>query len=192
MSLLNQFANIQKQINAKIRQITLPLNPVTNKIDNSLDKIAPYFVGISVAIHITYVLVLLGILRINSNLVETVNITIQILVCLLLMYRFRPFSEHKLRPYDTYLIFGSCSFLILTLVFSNTFQLLFPNFSKNIHTVRNTVIGSNKVNSTKVDQKQVDQKQVDQKQVDQKQVDPNASQPIGVNLTSTLTTATFI
>ena len=121
------------------------LTQFTNNIDKWLDKISPSFFYIITTVHLIYVLVFLGIIGLNPALIETINISIQIMVCLILMYRFRPFNEHKLHPYDTYLIFGSSSFLILTLIFTQTFKALFPNLSNKITTITDTIANSKKM-----------------------------------------------
>ncbi len=68
-------------------------------------------------IHVFYALVFLGFLSAVPNYVYYLNIIVQILLCLFLMFRYHPFRTHnKLGQFDAKLIFGASSLLLFNII----------------------------------------------------------------------------
>ena len=89
---------------------------IIDYIDNILDKIKTPLYVISIGlIYLSYILVYVGILYVNKNYVHSLNIFIQLFICLFLLFRFNPFREHVLRKNDSMIIFGSALFLLTNL-----------------------------------------------------------------------------
>jgi hypothetical protein len=91
------------------------LKKIQNKIDDALHYSGHYYVYTILALHILYVLVLVGVLSMNSIYFRLFNIFIQLFICIFLMFRFHPFRKHELREYDAKIIFSSAAFLLFNL-----------------------------------------------------------------------------
>jgi hypothetical protein len=77
-----------------------------------------YFVSL-LLVHVVYIAVYLGILSSIPEYIHWLNKSVQIALCLFLMYRYRPFQpEYSFHPLDAQLIFGSAF-----LLFSNVISL---------------------------------------------------------------------
>ena len=101
-----------------------------NKIDDILDKIKlPVFTTTMVIIHLCYIIVFFGIIAIDTNYMNYLNVFIEVFVCLFLIARFHPFRHHKLHKYDSTIIFGSAILLLTNLganefIFNNIFNII--------------------------------------------------------------------
>jgi hypothetical protein len=85
-------------------------------IDNTLDKIKlPVYKTGMYLLHISYVFALFGIMYIDPNQINKLNIAVQLFVCIFLILRFHPFRTHELHKYDSQIIFGSALFLLANL-----------------------------------------------------------------------------
>ena len=104
------------------------LKQIQDKIDDILDYFGRYYFHMIWLMHIIYVLVFIGIIAINSLFLKTFNILIQSFVCAFLLFRFHPFRSHKLREYDSKIIFGSAGFLLFNMIFVEFFSVY--RFSK--------------------------------------------------------------
>ena len=109
---------------------------VAKKVDSTVNKIAwpVYFYSVAI-MQIIYFLLFLGVVSINSEYVNLLNISIQLFIIFFLMYRFNPFRNHKLEPYDSPIIFGSAIFLLTNLGFT---QYIYY-YTKKIITKNNTI-----------------------------------------------------
>lgn len=68
-------------------------------------------------IHLVYIAVFLGIFVTIPEYIRLLNISIQVFLCLILMFRFHSFREnHKLQPGDTMFIFGAAFILFTNVV----------------------------------------------------------------------------
>jgi hypothetical protein len=96
-----------------------------------------YFVSL-LLVHVVYGAVYLGILSSIPEYINWLNKSVQIALCLFLMYRYRPFQqEYSFHPLDAQLIFGSafllfCNIVSLSLLYSYLplDKLLFLNIQK--------------------------------------------------------------
>lgn len=74
----------------------------------------PIYVGSLFLINIAYIAVFLGILVTIPEYIKSLNIFIQVFLCLILMVRFHPFRENiKLYTGDSMFIFGAGLFLFI-------------------------------------------------------------------------------
>ena len=68
-------------------------------------------------IHFTYLALFVGVVATVPKFIETLNVALQTILCLVLMYRFHPFrTDYKLREADASFIFGSASLLFTNVV----------------------------------------------------------------------------
>ena len=86
--------------------------------DNALNMFGKYFFIIMLTMHILYFCVLFGIAFVNVKYVTLLNIAVQSIICLFLMFRFHPFKkQHVLGKYDSKIIFSSSVILLTNLLF---------------------------------------------------------------------------
>ena len=64
------------------------------------------------AVHILLAFVFLGVVYINAVYVETVSSIIRVGMCLILLFRFNPFTKPELKKYDGELIFTAAMLLL--------------------------------------------------------------------------------
>lgn len=102
------------------------INKLLSNFDGLLDKSAPYYVYLLTLIHILYVLVFIGIATINTAHLHELNIFMQLFVCLFLIIRFFPMRKYTLKEHDPIIIFGSATFLLLNLGFTEIISQYLP------------------------------------------------------------------
>jgi len=68
-------------------------------------------------INIIYIMIItfFGIQIFKGEILHNLNYGIQILICILLLFKFHPFREHELKQSDSTLIFSSAVFLFFNL-----------------------------------------------------------------------------
>lgn len=76
-----------------------------------------YYPYIIILVHVLYFSIFIGIMTINSVYIKSLNVFVQLLVCIFLLIRFHPFREHELKKYDSRIIFSCAIFLITNLLF---------------------------------------------------------------------------
>lgn len=82
-------------------------------IDNTLDKIKmPIYYLLIGTLYMLYFVLFVGIFYVDAKYIQLVNNSLQLFVCLFLMYRFFPLRKHELHKYDSNIIF-SCAVLLL-------------------------------------------------------------------------------
>jgi hypothetical protein len=90
-------------------------------VANAEDKTKNRIFQTSVAImYLLYFFIFAGVSFVNVKYVHILVDVIHVGICLFLMWRFNPFIEHVLRPYDSDIIFASASALLI-----NTFITAF-------------------------------------------------------------------
>ncbi len=85
-----------------------------NSVFNIFGK---YFFIIMLTTHLLYFCVLFGIAFINVKYVTLLNIFVQSIICLFLIFRFHPYKKHTLEKYDSKIIFSSSIILLSNLLF---------------------------------------------------------------------------
>lgn len=84
-------------------------------LDDVLDLSGNYYKYILITLHLTYALLLFGIVAINPSYLRELNIFIQSFVCLFLIVKFNPFRKHVLKENDSRIIFSSAIFLLINM-----------------------------------------------------------------------------
>jgi hypothetical protein len=77
-----------------------------------MENISHFFLLTLMVVHVTLVFVFLGVVYINPVYVETVSSIIRVGMCLILLYRFNPFTKPELKKYDRELIFTAAMLLL--------------------------------------------------------------------------------
>lgn len=77
-----------------------------------IENISHFFLITLMAVHVTLAFIFLGVVYINPVYVETVSSIIRVGMCLILVYRFNPFTKPELKKYDGELIFTSAMLLL--------------------------------------------------------------------------------
>lgn len=87
----------------------------TSRLDVYLDKFAPYYSNIMIGVHVLYIFAFFGIQAINESYLNVLHTIVQIFICVFLMIKFHPYRKYSLKPNDPVIIFGSATFLLLSL-----------------------------------------------------------------------------
>ena len=98
------------------------IDNISNKIDQIIEPIAPYYVYLIFGIHLLYVMAFFGIISSNSKYLRELNIFVQTFICVFLLLRFHPFRKHTFHQSDATIIFGSAIFLLFNLGFVEYFN----------------------------------------------------------------------
>ena len=85
------------------------------QIDNVLDFMGKYFVFSLILLHLIYLFGLIGVVSLNSELLQSYNIIIQTFVCTFLIIKYNPLRKHVFNPNDGRIIFSTAIFLLLNL-----------------------------------------------------------------------------
>jgi hypothetical protein len=72
----------------------------------------PIYLAMVIALYISYAAAFLGIMYVNPKYVANLSLAIQTFVCSFLIYKFHPFRQHKLEPFDSNIIFASAGLLL--------------------------------------------------------------------------------
>ncbi len=83
-------------------------------------KIGVYWSLMSI-LYLCYFLVFFGLYYIDPTYIHIITVAIHLFICIFLIWRFHPFREHRLHPFDGQLIFA-CAFILLTNGFTNEFN----------------------------------------------------------------------
>ena len=63
-------------------------------------------------LYLSYAAAFLGIMYVNPKYIANLSLAIQTFVCAFLIYKFHPFRQHKLEPFDSNIIFASALLLL--------------------------------------------------------------------------------
>lgn len=84
------------------------------EIENSIEYVKkPIYIAMAFTLYLLYFLIYIGVFYINPKYVENLSYAIRLFVCAVLIFKFHPFREHKLKNFDSQIIFAS-AVLILT------------------------------------------------------------------------------
>lgn len=96
-------------------------NPIKAPVYESktIDNIASVlprtiFVG-SALIYVSYIILFFGLFSINSQYINYLHASIQLIISVFLIIRFHPFRKHILEPTDSAVIFSGSVFLLTSL-----------------------------------------------------------------------------
>jgi len=84
------------------------------EIENGIEYIKePIYLAMAFTLYALYFSIYVGVFYVNPRYIETLSYAIRLFVCTILVFKFHPFREHKLKHYDSQIIFAS-AVLILT------------------------------------------------------------------------------
>jgi hypothetical protein len=84
--------------------------------------------------NIVYIILfsIFGISLIKNQIIRSLNTSIQMFICILLLIKYHPFREHKLAQSDSNLIFSSAVFLFVNLGIIETLTRASKNVTNDI------------------------------------------------------------
>jgi hypothetical protein len=107
---------------------------LSNNFDKIYDYFGEYYLHILFWFHIIYFAVIFGIVTLDILLLNSFNIFVHSLVCVLLILRFNPLRDkNKLRPNDSHIIFSSSFFLLLNMGVVEIIKKYFPTQFEHIN-----------------------------------------------------------
>jgi hypothetical protein len=133
---------IRKEKNVIRNELTEQSKP----LDKLFDMIVQPTAAFIFIIHAFYILIFLGLISVNMQYVNYLNIVVQLFICVILMLRFHPLRKHKLHRYDSQLIFGSAFFLLTNLGITQYAYYVSEGAIKQIPGIKN-LFGDSKNNT---------------------------------------------
>jgi len=84
------------------------------KVDELLNSVAkPFFFGTIFILYVVYIATFLGVFYVNKIYIHYLDTFIQVLIALILIFRFNPLRKNlQLQKYDVNIIFSSAMFLL--------------------------------------------------------------------------------
>ena len=101
-----------------------------------IEHVSHFFLRSLLAIHILLVFIFLGVVYINPIYVEVASGIIRVCICLLLIFRFNPFTKPELKKYDGELIFTSAMLLLTNEAIT---KYILAHYDKIPNTVKKTL-----------------------------------------------------
>lgn len=95
---------------------------ILEKIDNIVDYAGKHYTYLSVALYAAYIVVFLGVVNFNPTYITDLKLLMQVVICVVLIYRFNPFRKHELKKYDANIIFSSAIFLLVNTGIAEVFE----------------------------------------------------------------------
>ena len=86
---------------------------ILEKIDDIVDYAGKHYSYLSIALYAAYIIVFLGVVNFNPTYITDLKLLMQVVICVVLIYRFNPFRKHELKKYDADIIFSSALFLLV-------------------------------------------------------------------------------
>jgi|TARA_B110000285_G_scaffold43900_1_gene48838 hypothetical protein len=84
-------------------------------LDNVINTIGKYYRVLPILLTIAYGLIFIGVIYINPDYLYKFKTSMQLIVCVFLIYRFHPYRKHVLGEYDARIIFSSAMFLLVNI-----------------------------------------------------------------------------
>ena len=95
---------------------------ILEKIDDIVDYAGKHYTYLSVALYAAYIVVFLGVVNFNPSYISDLKLLMQVVICVVLIYRFNPFRKHELKKYDANIIFSSAIFLLVNTGIAEVFE----------------------------------------------------------------------
>lgn len=95
---------------------------ILDKIDDIVDYAGKHYSYLSVALYAAYIIVFLGLVNFNPAHITDLKLLMQVVICVILIYRFNPFRTHELKKYDANIIFSSAIFLLVNTGIAEVFE----------------------------------------------------------------------
>ena len=95
---------------------------ILEKIDDIVDYAGKHYSYLSIALYAAYIVVFLGVVNFNPTYITDLKLLMQVVICVVLIYRFNPFRKHELKKYDANIIFSSAIFLLVNTGIAEVFE----------------------------------------------------------------------
>jgi hypothetical protein len=95
---------------------------ILEKIENIVDYAGKHYSYLSVALYSAYIVLFLGVVNFNPSYITELKLLMQVVICVVLIYRFNPFRTHELKKYDANIIFSSAMFLLVNTGIAEVFE----------------------------------------------------------------------
>ena len=95
---------------------------ILDKIDDIVDYAGKHYTYLSVALYAAYIVVFMGVVNFNPAHITDLKLLMQVVICVILIYRFNPFRTHELKKYDANIIFSSAIFLLVNTGIAEVFE----------------------------------------------------------------------
>jgi hypothetical protein len=97
-------------------------NDILEKIGDIVDYAGKHYSYLSVALYAAYIVLFLGVVNFNPAYITDLKLLMQVVICVILIYRFNPFRTHELKKYDANIIFSSAIFLLVNTGIAEVFE----------------------------------------------------------------------
>ena len=101
---------------------------ILEKIDDIVDYAGKHYSYLSVALYAAYIVLFLGVVNFNPSYITELKLLMQVVICVVLIYRFNPFRKHELKKYDATIIFSSAIFLLVNTGIAEVFERYWLKF----------------------------------------------------------------
>lgn len=95
---------------------------ILEKIGDIVDYAGKHYSYLSVALYTAYIVLFLGVVNFNPAYITDLKLLMQVVICVILIYRFNPFRTHELKKYDANIIFSSAIFLLVNTGIAEVFE----------------------------------------------------------------------
>ena len=95
---------------------------ILEKIGDVVDYAGKHYSYLSVALYTAYIVLFLGVVNFNPAYITDLKLLMQVVICVILIYRFNPFRTHELKKYDANIIFSSAIFLLVNTGIAEVFE----------------------------------------------------------------------
>ena len=95
---------------------------ILEKIGDIVDYAGKHYSYLSIALYAAYIVVFLGVVNFNPAYITDLKLLMQVVICVILIYRFNPFRTHELKKYDANIIFSSAIFLLVNTGIAEVFE----------------------------------------------------------------------
>ena len=95
---------------------------ILEKIGDIVDYAGKHYSYLSVALYAAYIVLFMGVVNFNPAYITDLKLLMQVVVCVVLIYRFNPFRTHELKKYDANIIFSSAIFLLVNTGIAEVFE----------------------------------------------------------------------
>lgn len=95
---------------------------ILEKIGDIVDYAGKHYSYLSIALYAAYIVLFLGVVNFNPAYITDLKLLMQVVICVILIYRFNPFRTHELKKYDANIIFSSAIFLLVNTGIAEVFE----------------------------------------------------------------------
>ena len=95
---------------------------ILEKIGDIVDYAGKHYSYLSVALYAAYIVLFMGVVNFNPAYITDLKLLMQVVICVILIYRFNPFRTHELKKYDANIIFSSAIFLLVNTGIAEVFE----------------------------------------------------------------------